>query len=141
MFILFQVKYSSCLLYWGIKTSDRTSDIIETYSEINTSFYNKTVIFNILQNGQWLTINDQLLKISQCLQTYKIILYTFNSTLTSNPQRAAEAPGCIIRCRAIVIYKNMVIAAITEEGTAEFSDSGGCLHPARCFRIEMPELL
>ena len=36
----------------------------------------------------------------------------------SDPERATEAPGSIVRFRAVVIHENSVVAAITKEGAA-----------------------
>src|SRR5260221_4732668 len=59
----------------------------------------------------------------------------------SDPQRAAESPGGIIRFRTVVIREDMVVAAVTKEGAAEFSDVSRSLHPARRFRIELSRFL
>jgi hypothetical protein len=40
-----------------------------------------------------------------------------------------------------VIHENSVVAAITKEGAAEFSDIRWCFHPARRFRIEISKFL
>ncbi len=58
-----------------------------------------------------------------------------------DPQASAEPPGGIVRFRAIVIHENSVVAAITKEGAAEFSDIRRCFYPARGFRIEFAKLL
>src|SRR5258708_1134005 len=57
------------------------------------------------------------------------------------PYRATERPSAIVRFRTVVIHENSVVAAITKEGAAEFSDIRSCFHPARCFRIEVSEFL
>ena len=62
-------------------------------------------------------------------------------SLNSDPQRAAEPSTGIVRFRTVVIYENSVVAAITKEGPAEFSDFGRCFHPARRFRIELSKFL
>ena len=63
------------------------------------------------------------------------------STIDSDPQRATERPGGIVRFRAVVIDEDGVVAAIAEEGTAEFSDSRRGSHPARRFRVEISKFL
>ncbi len=40
-----------------------------------------------------------------------------------------------------MIHENSVVAAITKEGPAEFSDMRRCFHPARRFRIEISGFL
>jgi hypothetical protein len=42
---------------------------------------------------------------------------------------------------AVVIREDVSVAAVAEERAAPFTDVSRCLHPARGFRIELPELL
>ena len=58
-----------------------------------------------------------------------------------NPERSAESSGGVVGLCAVVIKEDRVVAAIAEEGTAEFSDWSRGLHPARCLRIEGSEFL
>src|SRR5258708_3208230 len=58
-----------------------------------------------------------------------------------DPQRATKRPSGIVRFRTVVIHENRVVAAITKEGAAKFSDIRRCFHPARRFRIEMSKFL
>jgi hypothetical protein len=59
----------------------------------------------------------------------------------SNPERPTESPAGVVRVRAVVIDKNVAIAAITEERTAAFSDIGRRADPARRLRVEIAKLL
>ena len=59
----------------------------------------------------------------------------------SDPERATEAPGGIVRFRAVVIHENSVVAAITKEGAAALFDIRRRLHPTRRFRIELSQRL
>jgi hypothetical protein len=61
--------------------------------------------------------------------------------VTLDLQGGTESPGAIVRVRTVVIEEDLVIAAIAEEGAAEFSDIRRCLHPARRFQIELSEFL
>ena len=45
-------------------------------------------------------------------------------------QRAAESPGAVVRVRAVVEYEDVVVAAVSEHCSAEFSDIRRCFHPA-----------
>ena len=45
-------------------------------------------------------------------------------------QRATEPPGRVVRFRSVVIQENRVVAAITKEGAAEFSDIRRCFQAA-----------
>src|SRR5690606_14538005 len=56
-------------------------------------------------------------------------------------ERAAERPRGIVGLSAVVIDKYGVVAAVAEQGTAEFSDLGRGFHPTRGFRVEFPKLL
>jgi hypothetical protein len=47
----------------------------------------------------------------------------------SDPERATKSPGGIIRVRTVVIYEDMVVAAVNKQRAAEFSNSRRCLHP------------
>ena len=58
-----------------------------------------------------------------------------------DPKRTTKRPSSIVRFRAVVIHENSVVAAITKEGAAEFSDIRRCFHPARRFRIEISKFL
>lgn len=58
-----------------------------------------------------------------------------------DPQRATERPGAIVRFRTVVIHEDMVVAAITKEGTAEFSNISRGLHPTRRFHVEISKFL
>lgn len=40
-----------------------------------------------------------------------------------------------------MVGEDLVVAAITKEGTAELSNIRRCLHPARRFRVEIPKFL
>src|SRR5581483_9867865 len=55
--------------------------------------------------------------------------------------RAAEAASGIVGVGAVVIQENRVVAAIAEEGAAEFSDLRRCLHPTGRLRIELAKFL
>jgi hypothetical protein len=56
-------------------------------------------------------------------------------------ERATEAAGCVVGVGAVVIQEDSVVAAITIEGAAEFSDLRRCFDPARRLRIELSEFL
>src|SRR5579859_1964524 len=56
-------------------------------------------------------------------------------------ERSAEAAGGVIRFGAVVIEENGVIAAVTKEGAAEFSDRGRCLDPAGGLGVKGAEVL
>src|SRR5579885_686184 len=59
----------------------------------------------------------------------------------SDPQRAAEASRAIETGRGVVINEDRIKAAIAEERAAQFPDLRRRLHPARSFRVEIPEFL
>ena len=59
----------------------------------------------------------------------------------SDPERAAKTSVCVVGFGAVVIEKDLIVAAIAKERAAEFSDCSGCLHPARGLRIKLAELL
>src|SRR3977135_2624683 len=58
-----------------------------------------------------------------------------------DPWRATERPSGVVRFRTVVIHENSVVAAITKEGAAEFSDIRRRFYPARRFRIEISKFL
>src|SRR5689334_1814620 len=66
-------------------------------------------------------------------------LVTF--TLTSHPQRPPEPPRRVVRLRAVVVGEDGIVAAVAEEGAAEFADVRRRLDPARGFQVELAELL
>ena len=49
----------------------------------------------------------------------------------SHPQHTTETPAAVIRLRSVVIDEDVAKPAVTKECTAEFSNVGRCLHPAR----------
>lgn len=59
----------------------------------------------------------------------------------SDPQRAAERPGGVVRRRAVVIHEHVAVAAIGEKRAAESPDVGRRLQPARRLRIEFSKVL
>jgi hypothetical protein len=59
----------------------------------------------------------------------------------SDPERATEPSGAIVRLRAVVTHEDAAVAAITIERAAEFSDISRCFHPARRLRIEISQFL
>src|ERR1700687_5732081 len=63
------------------------------------------------------------------------------STQNLDPYRPAEPSSGIVRFRTVVIQENSVVAAVTKEGSAEFSNVRRRFHPARRFRIEISKLL
>jgi hypothetical protein len=60
---------------------------------------------------------------------------------TLDPEQATERPTGIVRFRTVVIHENRVVAAITKECAAEFSDITRGFHPARRFGIEISKFL
>lgn len=67
--------------------------------------------------------------------------FSHSANSCSDPERAPETSGGIVALCSIMVYKDRIIAAIKEEGTAEFSGLIGCFHPTRCLRIEIPHML
>src|SRR5437667_8736947 len=57
------------------------------------------------------------------------------------PLASHGTPSGIVSFRTVVIHENSVVAAITKEGAAEFSDIRRCFHPARRFRLEISKFL
>src|SRR5688572_30523625 len=59
----------------------------------------------------------------------------------SDPQCATKRAGCIVRGSSVVVYKHTLVAAVAKQGPAELPDGRRSLQPARCFQVEVPELL
>src|ERR1035441_3255529 len=64
-----------------------------------------------------------------------------HETRNLDPERVTERPAGIVRLRTVVSHEDAVVAAITIEHTAEFSDISRCCNPARRLRIELAQLL
>ena len=61
--------------------------------------------------------------------------------LKLDPKLATEPPDRIVRVRTIVIQENVVVAPITEDGAAAFSNIRRGFDPTRGFRIERSKRL